>query len=175
MPPRAKKSDIKDEEWERFQPIIRRLYLTEDKSLKDLVTILSISYSFRPRLVIRTSLRSQLEWKLTQWRMTKKMTTSEWKYVDHRIRKRHAAGKKSRVYLSGIRLRDATIEKAKVRHCYETALEKSMGVVAPPSPTDLSLIIRTPSPQQVPEPDDMHGIPWLTAISLIGGMICHDC
>ncbi|EFQ34430.1 uncharacterized protein GLRG_09574 [Colletotrichum graminicola M1.001] len=137
MPPRAKKSDIKDEEWEKFQPEIRKLYLTEDKSLKDLLTILSVSYGFRPS-------KAQLQWKLTQWRMTKKMITSEWKYVHHRVR-----------------LRDTTIEKARVRHCYETALEKTIGVVAPPSPTDLSLIIRTPSPQNVPELDNMYGIPWL--------------
>ncbi|WDK08869.1 hypothetical protein CGRA01v4_00147 [Colletotrichum graminicola] len=78
MPPRAKKSDIKDEEWEKFQPEIRKLYLTEDKSLKDLLTILSVSYGFRPS-------KAQLQWKLTQWRMTKKMITSEWKYVHHRI------------------------------------------------------------------------------------------
>ncbi|KAK1589777.1 uncharacterized protein LY79DRAFT_688494 [Colletotrichum navitas] len=145
MPPRAKKSDIKDDEgWERFQPEIRRLYLTEDKSLKDLLTILSMSYGFRPS-------KAQLEWKLTQWRMTKKMITSEWKYVHHRIRRRRAAGKESRVYLSGVQLRDATIEKARVRHCYETALEKSMG--------DLSLIIRTPSPQSVFELNNMYEIP----------------
>ncbi|KAK2049757.1 hypothetical protein LZ31DRAFT_537957 [Colletotrichum somersetense] len=120
MPPRARKSDIKDEEWERFQPDIRRMYLTEDKSLKDLLTILSVSYGFRPS-------KAQLEWKLRQWRMTKKMTTPEWKYVHHRIRDRRAAGKESRVYLSGIRLRDETVEKARIRHCYETVLEKSMG------------------------------------------------
>ncbi|KAK2013334.1 hypothetical protein LZ32DRAFT_647249, partial [Colletotrichum eremochloae] len=160
MPPRAKKSDIKDEDWEKFQPIIRRLYLTEDKSLKDLLTILSMSHGFRPS-------KAQLEWKLTQWRMTKKMIASEWKYVHHRIRNRRAVGKESSVYLSGVQLRDVTIEKAKVRHCYETALEKSMGVVVPPSPTDLSLIIRTPSPQRDPELDNMNEIPWLTARNLI--------
>ncbi|KAK2002296.1 ankyrin [Colletotrichum falcatum] len=160
MPPRAKKTDIKDEEWERFQPVIRMLYLDQDKSLKDLATILGMSYGFCPS-------KAQLEWKLTQWRMTKKMGTEEWKYVHHRIRSRQAAEKQSRVYLSGVRLRDATIEKARARHCYETALEKSRGVVAPPSPTDLSLIIRTPSPQRIPGLDYMRGIPWLAARNLI--------
>ncbi|KAK2061006.1 hypothetical protein LY76DRAFT_508759 [Colletotrichum caudatum] len=149
MPPRARKSDIKDEEWERFQPDIRRMYLTEDKSLKDLLTILSVSYGFRPS-------KAQLEWKLTQWRMNKNMSTSEWKYVHHRIR---------------IRLRDETVEKARINHCYETALEKSMGVVAPPSPKDLSLIIRSPSPHRDPELDNMHGVPWLTASRFIKGTL----
>ncbi|GKT46381.1 uncharacterized protein ColSpa_06562 [Colletotrichum spaethianum] len=120
MPPRAKKTDIKDEEWERLQPVIRKLYLTEDRSLKDVLTILSMSQGFRLS-------KSQLEWKLKQWHMTKNMTSSEWKYVTHRIRKRHIAGKESRVYLSGVRLKDATVEKARGRHCYETAMEKCMG------------------------------------------------
>ncbi|GKT57863.1 ankyrin repeat protein [Colletotrichum tofieldiae] len=120
MPPRAKKADIKDEEWERLQPLIRKLYLIEDKSLKDVLTILSMYHGFRPS-------KSQLEWKLKQWHMAKNMTSLEWKYVTHRIRKRHVVGKESMVYLSGVQLRDATIENAKGRHCYETAIEKSMG------------------------------------------------
>ncbi|OHW97370.1 ankyrin repeat-containing domain protein [Colletotrichum incanum] len=160
MPPRAKKADIKDEEWKRLQPVIQKLYLIEDKSLKDVLTILSMYHSFRPS-------KAQLEWKLKQWHMTKNMTSSEWKYVAYQIRKRHVAGKESVVCLSGVRLRDATVEKARSRHCYETAIEKSMGVVAPSSPTDLSLVIRTPSPQRVPELWNMHNIPWLSARSLI--------
>ncbi|KZL64366.1 ankyrin repeat protein [Colletotrichum incanum] len=160
MPPRAKKADIKDEEWKRLQPVIQKLYLIEDKSLKDVLTILSMYHSFRPS-------KAQLEWKLKQWHMTKNMTSSEWKYVAYQIRKRHVAGKESVVCLSGVRLRDATMEKARSRHCYETAIEKSMGVVAPSSPTDLSLVIRTPSPQRVPELWNMHNIPWLSARSLI--------
>ncbi|KAK1566203.1 uncharacterized protein LY79DRAFT_529241 [Colletotrichum navitas] len=142
MPPRTKNAIIKDEEWMRVQPIIRRLYLLEDKSLKDVISTLSMFHDFRPRLV---NFKAQLESKLKQWHMTKNMTSLEWKHVDARIRRRRLQGKESKVYLSGIPLRPATVEKARSRHSFESTLDRLAGK-APPSPKDLSLIIRTPSP-----------------------------
>ncbi|KAK2016179.1 hypothetical protein LZ32DRAFT_655888 [Colletotrichum eremochloae] len=72
MPPRTKNAIIKEEEWTRVQPIIRRLYLLEDKSLKDVIGILSTFHNFRPS-------KAQLGSKLKQWHMTKNMTSLEWK------------------------------------------------------------------------------------------------
>ncbi|KAK2002749.1 hypothetical protein LX36DRAFT_678057 [Colletotrichum falcatum] len=138
MSTRTKKAVIKDEEWVRVQPIIRKLYLLEDKSLKDVITILGIIHDFHPS-------ENQLGTKLKQWHMTKKMTSLEWKHVNARIRRRRLQGKESKVYLSGIPLRPATVEKARSRHSFESTLDKLAGK-APPSPKDVSLIIRTPSP-----------------------------
>ncbi|KAK2043826.1 hypothetical protein LZ31DRAFT_467566 [Colletotrichum somersetense] len=143
MPTLTKNAIIKDEEWMRVQPIIRKLYLLEDKSLKDVIVILSTIHNFRPTL--GGCSKGQLESKLKQWHMTKNMTSLEWKYVDARIRRRRLQGKESKVYLSGIPLRPATVEKARTRHSFESTLDKIAGK-APPSPKDLSLIIRTPSP-----------------------------
>ncbi|KAK2029599.1 hypothetical protein LX32DRAFT_588388 [Colletotrichum zoysiae] len=143
MPTRIKNAIIKDEEWMRVQPIIRKLYLLEDKSLKDVIVILSTIHDFRPRVVMYS--KAQLESKLKQWHITKNMTSLEWKHVDARIRRRRLQGKESKVYLSGIPLRPATVEKARSRHSFESTLDRIAGK-APPSPKDLSLIIRTPSP-----------------------------
>ncbi|WYZ46775.1 hypothetical protein EsH8_IX_001000 [Colletotrichum jinshuiense] len=161
--PRPRKTVIKDEEWARVQPEIRRLYLVEDKSLKDVMMILSAFRDFRPS-------KAQLEWKLKQWHMTKNMTSTEWKHVIRRVRKRHFEGKDSKIYLSGIPLRLATVEKARSRHCYETTIEKTMRVNTPPPPDYLSLIIRTPSPQMVTNICNMHNIPWLLAKDFFKGM-----
>lgn len=46
MPPRR---NIRDEDWERLRPIIRKLYLEEDRSLKDVLLILGTFHSFSPR------------------------------------------------------------------------------------------------------------------------------
>ncbi|TIC90263.1 hypothetical protein CH35J_012213 [Colletotrichum higginsianum] len=112
---------FKEEEWARVQPIIRKLYLLEDKSLKDVIIILSTLHGFRPS-------KAQLESKLKQWHMAKNMTSMEWKHVDMRIRKRHLQGKESKVYLSGIPLRPATVEKARSRHSFESTLDRVTGI-----------------------------------------------
>ncbi|TQN63786.1 hypothetical protein CSHISOI_11692, partial [Colletotrichum shisoi] len=144
---------FKEEEWARVQPIIRKLYLLEDKSLKDVITTLSTIHNFRPS-------KAQLESKLKQWHMAKNMTSMEWKHVDMRIRKRRLRGKDSKVYLSGIPLRCATVEKARGRHSFESTLDRVTGK-APPSPEDLSLIIRTPSPPAEVQIWNTHNIPRL--------------
>ncbi|KAK6218621.1 hypothetical protein QIS74_06501 [Colletotrichum tabaci] len=150
---------FKEEEWARVQPIIRKLYLLEDKSLKDVIMILSTLHGFRPS-------KAQLESKLKQWHMTKNMTNLEWKYVDMRIRRRRLQGRESKVYLSGIPLRPATVEKARSRHSFESILNRVTGK-APPSPEDLSLIIRTPSPPAEVQIWNTHNIPWLLATNFL--------
>ncbi|GKT67079.1 ankyrin repeat-containing domain protein [Colletotrichum tofieldiae] len=116
MSPRSKNAIIKDGEWGRVQPIIRRLYLLENKSLRD------VMYGYS---------KAQLEWKLKQWHMTKNMTSMQWKHVDTRLRNRRLQGKESRVYLSGIPLRPSTVEKARSRHSFESTLERITGKSSP--------------------------------------------
>ncbi|KXH25601.1 hypothetical protein CNYM01_00382 [Colletotrichum nymphaeae SA-01] len=68
--------------------------------------------------------KAQLEWKLKEWQMFKNMTAQQWKCVDVRIRERLSRGKKTSLYLSGIPLRPATVEKARARHCHTSVVEK---------------------------------------------------
>ncbi|KAF6807104.1 hypothetical protein CSOJ01_08371, partial [Colletotrichum sojae] len=119
MAPRQKRAVIDDADWERVRPVIYRLYMKESRSQKDTLVALGTLYDFHPS-------KAQLEWKLKQWRMVRNLASSEWKYVANRIRKRRSRGKESQVYLSGIQLRPATVDKARFRHCYESAIEKTM-------------------------------------------------
>ncbi|KAF4815949.1 hypothetical protein CGCSCA5_v006771 [Colletotrichum siamense] len=116
MPPRR---TIRDEDWERLRPTIRKLYLEEDRNLKDVLLILGTCHSFYPS-------KAQLEWKLKQWHFTKNMGVMDWKYVGYEIHRRKCRGKESKVYLSGIPLRMKDIERGVSRNCYETAIEKAM-------------------------------------------------
>lgn len=56
--------------------------------------------------------------------MFKNMTAQQWKCVDVRIRERLSRGKKTSLYLSGIPLRPAAVEKARARHCHTSVVEK---------------------------------------------------
>ncbi|KAF3808058.1 hypothetical protein GCG54_00012637 [Colletotrichum gloeosporioides] len=115
MPPRR---SIRDEDWERLRSTIRKLYLEEDRSLKDVLLILGTFHSFYPS-------KAQLEWKLKQWHFTKNMGIMDWKYVANEIHRRKCRGKESKVYLSGIPLRMKAIERGVSRYCYQTAIEKA--------------------------------------------------
>ncbi|TKW49570.1 hypothetical protein CTA1_656 [Colletotrichum tanaceti] len=152
--PTRRSAMFKEEEWARVQPTIRKLYLLEDRSLKDVMTILSTLHNFRPS-------KAQLESKLKQWHMTKNMKSAAWKYVHMSIRKRRHHGKESKVYLSGIPLPPETVEKARSHH-FKSTLDRVTGK-APPSPEDLSLIIRTPSPPAEVQIWNTRNIPWLLA------------
>ncbi|KAI8292709.1 hypothetical protein K4K60_000064 [Colletotrichum sp. SAR11_57] len=70
MPPRR---SIRDEDWERLRLTIQKLYLEEDRSLKDVLLILGTFHSFYPS-------KAQLEWRLKQWHFTKNMGVLDWKY-----------------------------------------------------------------------------------------------
>ncbi|KAI8169895.1 hypothetical protein K4K49_009878 [Colletotrichum sp. SAR 10_70] len=132
MPPRR---SIRDEDWERLRPPIRKLYLEENRSLKDVLLILGTFHSFNPS-------KAQLEWKLKQWHLTKNMAVMDWKYVGNEIHRRKCRGKETKVYLSGIPLRTKAIERGLSRYCYETAMEKAMDYVSqPPVPEDQPLLV----------------------------------
>ncbi|KAF6828891.1 ankyrin repeat-containing domain protein [Colletotrichum musicola] len=119
MAPRQKRGVIDDADWERVRPVIYRLYMKESRSQRDTLVALGTFYDFHPS-------KAQLEWKIKQWRMVRNLANLEWKYVVNKIRKRRSRGKESQVYLSGIQLRPATVDKARSRHCYESAIEKTM-------------------------------------------------
>ncbi|OHF03880.1 hypothetical protein CORC01_00742 [Colletotrichum orchidophilum] len=117
MSSRQRQAVISDAEWERVRPAIRQLYLREDMTLGFVLAALKTVHSFHAS-------KAQLEWKLKQWHMIKNMTVQQWRYADVRIRERQSRGKKSSLYLSGIPLRPAAVEKARNRHCYVSVVEQ---------------------------------------------------
>ncbi|KAF4831778.1 hypothetical protein CGCSCA4_v013900 [Colletotrichum siamense] len=160
MPPRR---NIRDEDWERFRPTIRKLYLQEDRNLKDVLLILGTCHEFYPS-------KAQLEWRLKLWHLTKNMGVTDWKYLGNEINQRKRRGKESKVYLSGIALRSKALEKGISRYCYETAIEKATGhVLKPPVPEDQPLLVCTPGPEKTNSSFRMDNIPWLLSSKLIEG------
>ncbi|KAF4830534.1 hypothetical protein CGCTS75_v005908 [Colletotrichum tropicale] len=160
MPPRR---TIRDEDWERLRPTTRKLYLEEDRSLKDVLLILGTCHSFYPS-------KAQLEWKLKQWHFTKNMGVMDWKYVGSEIHRRKYRGKGSKVYLSGIPLRTKAIERGISRYCYETAIEKATcHVPEPPMPEDQPLLVCTPAPEETNWPFGLDNLPWFISRRLIDG------
>ncbi|KAL3293317.1 ankyrin [Colletotrichum asianum] len=158
MPPQK---TIPDEDWGHLRPTIRKLYLEEDRSLKDVCLILGTFHSLYPS-------KAQLEWKLKQWYFTKNMGVMDWKYVCNEYHRRKCKGKGSKVYLSGIPLRTKAVERGVSRYCYETAIEKTMRhVPKPPMPEDQPLLMCTPGPEQMNRPCRLDNIPWLLSRRLI--------
>ncbi|KAM5354746.1 hypothetical protein ACJ41O_001393 [Fusarium nematophilum] len=90
---------LTEEQWLQHKPFIRQHFLTEDRSLKDLIT-----------------LKAQVEYKLKQWTMSKNIDGAAWKSIGHVITKRKLQGKDSEVIHSGKRLKQSTVDKETERH-----------------------------------------------------------
>lgn len=128
--------------------------------------------------------------------MTKNPTSTEWRHVISEIDQRLSRGKESQIYLSGIPLRPASIKRARGRHCYESAIERTLPRmlaslwflytfcilpirthpvnapilgVEPPSPMDISVIIRTPSPEGQTRFSSSATLPWFQARQALQG------
>ncbi|KAI3535906.1 hypothetical protein CABS03_07254 [Colletotrichum abscissum] len=108
---------ISEAEWERVRSVIQRLYLQQDMALTFVLTALRTMHKFHAS-------KAQLEWKLKEWHMFKNMSAQQWKCVDVRVRERLSRGKRTSLYLSGIPLRPAAVEKARARHCHTSIVER---------------------------------------------------
>ncbi|SCV57763.1 uncharacterized protein FFB14_15310 [Fusarium fujikuroi] len=104
----VRKKDAIEAEWLRNYQLIRNLYLS-DMSLNDLVYWLAIFENF-------TVTKSQLEYRLKKWNISKNIDRDSWRHIDQTISKRKRDGKDSDVLLCGKRVKQSTIEKETNRH-----------------------------------------------------------
>ncbi|KAK2926684.1 Ankyrin repeat [Fusarium oxysporum f. sp. vasinfectum] len=104
----VRKKDAIEAEWLRNYTLIRNLYLS-DMSLNDLIYWLRIFENF-------TVTKSQLEYRLKKWNISKNIDRDSWRYIDQTINKRKREGKESDVLLCGKRVKQSTIEKETNRH-----------------------------------------------------------
>ncbi|RBA15872.1 hypothetical protein FPRO05_12093 [Fusarium proliferatum] len=105
----VRKKDAIEAEWLRNYQLIRNLYLS-DMSLNDLVYWLGIFENFT------VTFKSQLEYRLRKWNISKNIDRDSWRYIDQTINKRKRQGKESDVILCGKRVKQSTIEKETNRH-----------------------------------------------------------
>ncbi|CCT76134.1 uncharacterized protein FFB20_15648 [Fusarium fujikuroi] len=104
----VRKKDAIEAEWLRNYQLIRNLYLS-DMSLNDLVYWLGIFENF-------TVTKSQLEYRLKKWNISKNIDRDSWRHIDKTINKRKQEGKESDVLLCGKRVKQSTVEKETNRH-----------------------------------------------------------
>ncbi|CVL12472.1 uncharacterized protein FPRN_15068 [Fusarium proliferatum] len=105
----VRKKDAIEAEWLRNYQLIRNLYLT-DVPLNDLIYWLEFFENFT------VTFKSQLEYRLKKWNISKNIDRESWKYIDKTINKRKLEGKESDVLLCGKRVKQSTIEKETNRH-----------------------------------------------------------
>ena len=104
---------IPNSDWESHKKTIEILYLTENKSLNEVMKTMEESHGFYARLVTyftptvnrraSSSLyrKAQYVRKLDQWGFKKNSTHEEWKFVARQLKKRNLEGKRSDTYING--------------------------------------------------------------------------
>ncbi|KAI0127455.1 ankyrin repeat-containing domain protein [Xylariales sp. AK1849] len=141
-----------EDDWDRQKGAIRRLFLQERCSIGKLVEYLEDHN-------IHVS-KSQVEYKLKQWKFRRLMDKKAWNFVRHRISKRKRDGKESEVILSGIRLRPETIHKETLRNRPLPRFGKTHQSPSPEPPSELSLTVCSPPPLTM-KFDWPRNLPWI--------------
>ncbi|KAI1329516.1 ankyrin repeat-containing domain protein [Xylariaceae sp. FL0255] len=95
-------------QWLEHKRLIRRLYLTEEKPLEDVVDVL-LSLGMKVT-------DHQLEYKLKKWKFRKNIDKKTWISIGHIIAKRKLDYKESEVIHSGKRVKSETVDKETDRH-----------------------------------------------------------
>ncbi|KAI1127294.1 ankyrin [Nemania abortiva] len=137
--------------WDTFYDEIRKLYLVEDKSPKEITSIFKEKHSLNvtPRQLIK---------KLNDWGLRKNLNKGEWKYVGHQVKKHERRGQYYEVFLSGERLPSTKIRKGLTNYRFD--LSSRYNIPRSPSPTspDSELLVFTlPSRLGNKWP---HSLPW---------------
>ncbi|KAI0535871.1 ankyrin repeat-containing domain protein [Xylaria digitata] len=138
-------------EWLQRKSIIRDMYLTEKRSLNDIVQALSCD-DFHPN-------KHQLEHKLKLWGFTKNvpkaLAEGTWRYIGYEIANRRARSENTEVVLFG-QVQDKRKVEAETRRYYRF---RYGGEPAPTPPKGVDILLRTPScGQSIPWPPSL---PWL--------------
>ncbi|KAI0175851.1 ankyrin repeat-containing domain protein [Hypoxylon sp. FL1284] len=126
-------------DWDRHKVEIWRCFIKERCSVKELVEHLN-------GLGLHVT-KSQMEYKLKQWKFRQHLNKQAWKFVGHRISKRTRDGKKSEVIFSGIRLLPDIVYKETMRN--RSLPKLSQPSPSPEPPSDLPLAICSPAPIEV--------------------------
>ncbi|KAK3321361.1 ankyrin repeat-containing domain protein [Cercophora scortea] len=149
MPP--PKAGPTDTEWNRYKALIRRRYLVDELSLKELCQDL-----VQEGLTVTLK---QLEHQLRDWRFLRNIPASSWQYAGHRIEKRKLAGKDSLVVFNGKRVKPSTVKKETNRNRVVTYAAAS--APSPSTPPNLALSVCTP-PSLPLDFEWQSNLPWLS-------------
>ncbi|KAJ9271887.1 hypothetical protein DTO212C5_1968 [Paecilomyces variotii] len=112
--------------------LLSRLYIDEDRTLKDVMDYMKVNHGIEARIGIYKRL-------FAKWEFRKNNRGKDWIWVNHRIKKRAALGKKSRVLRKGNLQDPNTVRKEIARHV--TTYEEAQAAVATPeTPEDFMIV-----------------------------------
>lgn len=115
------------ENWDGYKAVIQKLYLTEDKPLKDVMAFMKDEYSFHATYAQFQSLyegcalivsysRAQYERQFKKWKFRKNLSDRDWTVIHDRVEKRKRDLKESDVYIDDILVSTKKVKKEVSRH-----------------------------------------------------------
>ncbi|KIX04176.1 uncharacterized protein Z518_07730 [Rhinocladiella mackenziei CBS 650.93] len=103
--------------WETHKDIMRRLFLTEKMSLRDVMDYMKNTYNFQAS-------KAQYERQFKKWKLREHLKSSDWRAIRRRIENRRRRGKKSDLYVDSILIKGDKIRKETSRHDWPTVQER---------------------------------------------------
>ena len=129
-----------DSEWEAHRATIYRIYIENDRPVKELMGEMRDSHGFSATLVseiyhiaactlkklaLIDCRKSQYLSKLKRWNFLKNLSAEEWKYVAKRLNERRDCGRdRSIVLLHGRRLPESKVKKAIHRYSFVSTVDR---------------------------------------------------
>ncbi|GAB1315418.1 hypothetical protein MFIFM68171_05628 [Madurella fahalii] len=152
--------------WEPHRTEILRLFVSEGKSLKEVIAILEQTRGFHAS-------KAQYERKLREWGIRKnRMRNRDWFLIAQRIARRREQNKDSEVYIDGVQCPPSKVRKETARHGFVPTIDKFRPHTADaPSPkTPEGIIICSPglSSWHIEWDGDAPWLQFLRSIRLLG-------
>ncbi|RYP36010.1 hypothetical protein DL767_003577 [Monosporascus sp. MG133] len=132
------------EEWGLHKNTIHRLYIVEDRPLKEVMATL------RGKAFAKQQLKT--------WGFSKNLPSGEWKAIGHKVEKRKRENKDSDVVASGIRYPPAKVRKETSRHFYNTQEKLQHEAMSPETHSAVTVCTPAPMDMSFPWPSSL---PWL--------------
>ncbi|CAI7610484.1 unnamed protein product [Penicillium crustosum] len=138
--------------WEAHKAEIERLYIHQDKSLKEVIQTMGAVHGF-------CRSKSQYETKFAQWGLKKyHMGSKKWKLLDQNLKKR---GADTEVYINGVLFEPKRVKRELGRQAFQTTMQKEMEKVisktSPKIPEGVLVYSPAPSALQLQWPSNL---PW---------------
>ncbi|KAK2609177.1 hypothetical protein QQS21_002259 [Conoideocrella luteorostrata] len=106
-------------DWDKYKDEIERLYITENRSLSDVMSILKSSRNFNPS-------KAQYQRKLEDWNFRKHLTAKKWAAIAYKVEKKSQNGRKSvNVYINGTLCPSPKVRKETARQGFMSTASRA--------------------------------------------------
>ena len=140
------------EVWEAYRPTIKRLYLDEDKTLKDVMAIMQREYGHKATV-------KMYKYRINKWGLDKNCKANEMKAIARKKVERDAIGKASSFQIRGWPIEVEEVLRYFKRKSYYSLEELVMREKFPRPKTPSSIEVSTPGASDAsPNSDNAHSI-----------------